>query len=628
VTINTDAAHLWEEIRASEDRRDQRLESLQDQIERYHGAWYKGDGPSEAETTDPENHAYEWLSSFIPQVLHDRPRVNVTSRRPGTQREVARALQAGINRWIVDSNFKDTLEELAYDYMFRWAVAKVSIGPAPGSYEIDDPLLMPSVLRLSPYEFGWDAMATHPKRARLFWHRWSIDKDDLISLAEEDEKLDDDDPERQGWNSTAIKDLVTGEPEQLEYRDSNHTVDRESVWLYDVYVVDDSVDDEKTPELGYNGTIRTLAMGGDMSTSNHPGVKVIRDPVDYFGPRGGGYNVYGCYIVPDQNEPLSPLVATQEQSDNLNAFVHQMIEDALASVNKVFMSGEDQKEADRINNAKHQQITLLDGPTADLQNRIANVKMGGVDPQTFPVAQWLRDILERVSGFNDVQKGNITGEGTATEVGFAVDASQARTEYMRGGFVDGAEAILRDVAHFMFHVDQVIFPLGEEGLEAAREDGQPELSQGTEAWFFGGTHGEGSGGTFQDLNLDIDLYSMVRTSEAALRRKSEVVINLLGSVYPVLLQPGIRSKAIIQTIANLENMPEILDFFDFEEMGKAGTGIAAPQLGRHAGLLGMGAGAAGLPAASSNGRTEDPSGALGSIGGLNGSSNGQLSVNI
>jgi hypothetical protein len=584
MVIATNDAHLLEEIRASEGRRDEKLASLPDRLERFHGPWYNGGGPEQSETVDPENHAYEFTSAFLPQVLNGHPRIKASTSRPTAQKFVAQAIQTGTNRWTRDTGFKATLEEFAYDYLFAWAFGLVSVGPRKDAYHLKDPLLLPQVQRVSPNDGGWDAMASNPSRARIFFHRWSIDKDDLVALAEADKELPED--ERQGWNIEGVKALVGGEPIQMQHVDGRHTVDRNKVWLYDVWVADDQVDEDKGPDQGFHGTVRTVSEVAPKIQNGNAAIRV-KDPQDYYGPPSGPYVVGGCYLVPDKNEPLSPLVATEQQSNALNSFANQTIEDALSYVKKTFLSGEDPIEADRINNAKHQHVTLLENVT-DLQNRLISVEMGGVTDQHFAVLGYLRELLERVSGFNDVQKGNITGDGTATEVGFAVEASAGRAEFVRGKFIAFAEECLRRVAYFLYHTDQVVFPLGEEGLAAAQSGMTEPLPEAAEAWFFGGTFDEGSGGTFDDLELEIELYSMARTSEASIRRKAEVLTGVVLNVYPLLTAPGIRAHALIELIADLENMPEILNIFDFEEIGKAGTGVAHPMLSRQAGTATQG----------------------------------------
>lgn len=578
MAINTSPTHLLENFEKGEQKRDRALESLAEQIHRYHGEWFMGEGPGEVEP-DPENFAYSYLSAFIPSTVHSPPRVKINSRRPTAQKQVAKALQAGINRWVRDTSFVDVLEQLAYDFYFRWFCALVSVKPRPDSYGLNpDPLLMPAVERLSPRDCGWDAEAPHPSEARLIWHKWRIDKDDLVELAKQDRNLSRKD--RAGWNIKAIQQLQPGfEPDDSR----NHNefwVDRNQVELIDMYVPDDQPDDTKGPEEGFFGSFRTLAYGQGADPGQKKEPMLIRAARPHFGPCP--YVVAGCYLVPDESTPLSPLVATQGQSDTLNAYVASMIRDAESFVNKIFVAGEDPQTAQRIKDSQHNEIAVLPNLT-DLHQRIAQFTMGGVDPSRFQIAGWLRDMLERVSGFNDVSQGQITGEGTATEVTFAQDAASARSDYPRNKFVRGVQEILKKVAEFMYRTDQIIFPLGREGLEAYGTD--TPVPEGVEAWFVGGLTEEGSGGTFQDLELVLQVDSMVRTSQAELRRRSEVIVEFTTQVLPVWLQiPGLDIRTATQTYGDLNNVPELLEIINLEEIAKQPL-QPMPMLSKQAGTL-------------------------------------------
>lgn len=578
--LKTDPTSLLEEIQAGEKRRDERLASLDDQIERYHGPWYAGEGPDDDEKVDPENHAYEYVSAFIPQTVHGKPRVKFSTSRPTAQQQVVQGLEVGVNRWISDTRFKETLEELAYDYLFRWSVAVTSVQPRADSKEQSDPVLMPQVQRISPRDAGWDANATHPKRARIMWHKWYIDHEDLLKRAQRDSELPEE--EQEGWDIQAVKQLVSGRRVETQGPDESYKVDREEVAVYDVWIKDDFVDEEKQRLDTYNGTIVSIAAFESAEAGGKGSVEVKRRQ-DYFGPPTGPYQIGGCYLVPDRNEPLSPLVAVQTQSDTLNAYTNTMIEGARSFVRKVFMSGEDQAEAERINAAGHDQVTLLES-MGDLTNRISQVTLGGIEPEQFQVAAFLRDTLDRVSGLTDVQRGNISGDGTATEVSYAAEASAARTQHIRGKFVDFAERLLSNVAFFMYHTDQIILPLGEEGLDAVRQGGEV-VPEGVEAWFFGGTWEEGDGGSFFDLEMSIDLYSMVRTSESALRRKGEVLTKIMALLVPMMpMTPFVRWAELIKMLGDAENFPELNRLFDWSKLQQSAA-VATPMMASQGGKM-------------------------------------------
>jgi len=627
MAIDTSPKNLLREVEVGERKRDERLATLTDQIARYHGPWYKGEGPVDDTVTDPENHGYEFMSSFVGQMVGGKPRVRVETRRPTAQQQVAGALQAAVNRWIQDTKFETVIEKAAYDYMFRWSALLVTVEPRKDQYDLNDPLLMPQISRLSPRDMGWDAMAPDPEHARLMWHRWTIDHDDLIAMAEEDAKLPEED--QVGWNLKTIKNLVPGrEMSQLDQEfadrveDNPDRLERNEISLIDVWIADDQVDENKGPDQGFNGSITTIAqgevqLGGEGQDEQAHQVLPRRD---YFGPKSGPYVVTGCYIVPDQGEPLSPLVAVEHQANLLNSVSNSAIRSMLAYKKGTVVAGVEEDDAQRLNDAEKDHLVLLE-TQVDLNNQMASYELGGVSQQQFVTMSYFRTLLERVSGFTDVQRGNIQGEGTATEVNAALDASASRTAYIREKFVRGMTNALAKVMHFFYYTEQIIFPLGQEGLDSAKKGTTEDLPEGAEAWFFGGIHQEGSGGSIEDLSMSIDLMSFMRTSEASLKRKSETVVTAL-QLLPVLTQPGVKGQETLKLLADLENMPELLNIFDFNELG---TGPPSPDamVASQAGVLGASAPGWGQKARSGTAapadQTQDAAAALGAPGGTQGS---------
>jgi len=385
--LNRSTPNLWKEIRNAEDRRDERLESLDSEIQRYTGPWYSGAGPTEGEEPDYENHTYEAISSFVPSAVAERPRVKISTRRPTAQREVAKALQGHVNRWVRDTDFKTTLEQLAVDFWFRWAVSMTSVRPRIEAYESDDPLLTQQVDRISPRNFCWDAMAPDPSKARWYAHRYKIDHEDLIEMAEHGDE---------GWNLEVVKGLTPGlvGPRHSSMvggsDEDEYTLDRGEIELYDIYIPEETNHVQQgrgarfTQANGFTGTLRTLAVststGGVTNDDDSPKGVEVREPVPYFGPRTGPYRIGGAYFVPDKNEPLSPLVVTKAQADNHNAFVASSVRSALNYCRKIIATGIDEDDAERINSARHDHITRITNPI-DVSRDLQIFETGGISQQ-------------------------------------------------------------------------------------------------------------------------------------------------------------------------------------------------------------------------------------------------------
>ena len=122
--LKVDASNLLEEIRAAERLRDKHLSSFGDQVESYHGPYWKGDATTAGYS--PENHYYEYISLMVPRLIYDNPRVRCKTRRPGAQKFVAEAVRHALNRWSKDTSLRRLLRETATDMLFNFSVVMTS----------------------------------------------------------------------------------------------------------------------------------------------------------------------------------------------------------------------------------------------------------------------------------------------------------------------------------------------------------------------------------------------------------------------------------------------------------------------------------------------------------------------
>jgi len=496
---------------------------------------------------------------------------------------VAEAVNYGMNRWTQDSDFKTVLEDLAVDYQFAWCVALVSPTPRPESYEAEDPILWPQVTRISPWDFGFDHRAPTWRRARMLWHRYRIDKEELIERARLDRKLPK--AQREGWNLDAIMSLSSAPPvdSRLKKLRGDHAYsepDRDEVEILEVHLPGHQLPGAPGPEDGFNGTRLTLG-----SARNADDGVYLQDPKPAFGPRWGRYVVGGTYIVPDSPYPLSVLVATAgmiEQSTRIARAVDAQVE---AYKRLMLVTAGAPDIARIIKDGKTDHVFSI-AQVAELAKMVQSYEVGGTTNANLAAEARAINKRNRAMGFDEVQRGNVEGSGTATEVQLAVEASLGRQGYMKGRFQDAVRRIGKTVAWDLYHTDEIIFPLGEEAAQALG------LAPDEEAWFRGGDYEDGSGTTFDDLGLEIEPYSMERPSEAFLRQRGELVANLiqLAPALPALQQVGGDVKGILDAYGDAYGMPNLSRLFPgIEDMDPSMIQPAAaqPQLGRDAGLQGL-----------------------------------------
>ena len=259
--LSTDPIALMQEVESAISYREGRLTALEEQVHRFTGPAY-APTDSGVDGYAPENTYYEYISLMIPRLVYDNPRVQVSSRRPGAQQDVAEALRHGLNRWCKDSHLRGTLAELATDMLLSWGVCIVRQEENKGvTLPESDPIkastpTWPVIERISQKRFFIDPQAQRWEDARFYGHVWRRDKEDLIDLAKENPDA--------GWNLDVIQQLATGtaeeQSERLPYSQGPDAVARKEIWCYEVWLPEVQLDGEPGPDAGFHGTIYTLGL--------------------------------------------------------------------------------------------------------------------------------------------------------------------------------------------------------------------------------------------------------------------------------------------------------------------------------------------------------------------------------
>jgi hypothetical protein len=556
MSLDTKSSALWEEVRAAEKFRDEHLKSIRQRVARYHGPGYKGVEIDGVNNTDPENHAFEWISSVVPRMAYDNPKFNFVSKRPGNAGIVVDALRRGCNRWARDVNFKRDCEVLAVDYAFAWFAAIVTLEARPGMHQDEDPVMWPQVYRLGFKEFFLDPRAKQPEDSRYMGHTFIRDHQDLIDEARDNKDL--------GWDLEAIEKLKPGEGVEEfhqggdEYVGEKAAPDRKEVLLKEVWVGSHELDDSPGSEAGFHGTIFTLSTGFGDGDGNKP--KYIRKPRPYYGPRSGPYVLAGSYTIPDDPWPMSALAAVESQAKDMNDHARASKNSADSYKRMVFVDNSmDRDLAEKVKNTPDSFVVPVNGLD---KNSIVPVEIGGLGKTQMDYLMVAKDRLERNSGMHESRSGATSG-ATATEVAVADRSSETRMGFVGGKFEDGIKQIARKIAFYLFIDDEIIFPLGSDDAEEMRMQNP---------WFRGGG-GLESGFTFDDLEIDIEPYSMSRISEATLQQRTMQVSEIVMQMGPMVPQmPWIRWKNVLKQLGESIHSTELEDLIDVDmamELAKA-----------------------------------------------------------
>ena len=513
------APALWDEyIQCESVRKDFLGHDYEDKVARFAGPGYRNQWNRTG--VDLENHSYEWISLFLPLLASGNPRVKAHSRRKGKAQDLAKAMGFAVNRNFHLTNIKRTIEKLAVDYSFKWACAITKRQKVEGTFEQEDPPYRPVTYRISPTRYIWDVNAIEHELCRFQGHLMLMDKEDLLKEAED---------KSSGWNAGVLSDL----PEDAHYNERRQTRDvnvkRGDVEIMEFWVPELQFKGKKE-EKGYHGTIFTLARaagyGGDKAPSDF-----AREPRPFFGPRSGPYTFGGYLTVPDEVIPLSPLAATEAQADELNA-MRQSISASMEAYKRGVavdtFAGAD--VAAKIKEFGDLWVFQMDN-TDKLRDHVVQIEMGGITPTHLTQYQLLRDSLDRASGMTEAQRGQVSGQGTATEASIAQQSSGQTMGYMTEKFLTSlVKPIAEKEAWYLAMDPESRIALGDEAKgHFFTEDGMPV----EEAIFVGGGD---NARLLEETDIEIDPISTRFTSEALEAERSAKVDALLLQVAPLIPQ--------------------------------------------------------------------------------------------
>lgn len=549
--LNCEPDNLRQEIEAAINLRKKHVAIMTELVGRYAGSTYREDWDPEELTL--ENHEFEFVVNTIPAIMANNPSVAIKSRRPVVQRELVEAMQHGLRRWIADVNLKDRLEPCFFDALFKFGTAIVTLEPLPGHEHKDLPPLRPALRRISPRFTFIDPQAQCPWDARFRGHVFIRDRDDLLNA-----KTADGQPK---YNRKAIDELEEGgerhdsiSPDFIDDLDLH--VDRNQVIAAEVFVREKQM----LYTIGFSST-----KDGEKRTAAY-----LRKPRRYFGHPRGPYIDFGFYIVPDQVYPLSPLCVTAEMVEEINAHADQLRRQAARARHLVLVDGTNKGLLDAVKNYE-------DGTVAGIanfnKNAYAELHLGGPDAGEMDYTERLRGRLDRRSGLSDIQRGQVSGDATATEAQLAAAASSGRTRYLKEQGQRSVQMVLENAAWLMFESQNVVFPVTEEqgekivldfrdGLPTARIEGG---KQSEDKAFFGGIQEGQDDFTFFDLELVIEPYSMEEVTEAVRQKRMETAVVTVTKFAPLILQlPYINWPELLDDYFQALNIPDGRKYINFE----------------------------------------------------------------
>jgi hypothetical protein len=556
-----------------------------------------------------ENVEYEFLALMGPKLAFDNPRTRVSTISPGVQGEIAAGLQHALNRLIIQQEFQQEATPVAFEMLCSHAMSMITfeeqggrgVMEGVGGEGREGVPMVPRWQHLSLRDGFWDPRATTWRKRIYAGHSFTYDRDIALRLAEEQPLM--------GWNVEMIKAIGKGtQSEELGREFLNQgDVDRDTVTFVQFHLINDRMDGFSTNN-GFNGVIHTIALGsgasGKMNTpSFNAGTTKDSDrpcpPRPFYGPKDGPYDLFGVYPVSDETMPLAPLPAVAYQLQELNDHVKAASIRAEQQKTLVLVDAENAQLAQDIKQNPDMFVVPVKGLDKE---KVIPITLGGLQAPDVAYIDMSRMRAHNGLGMGEAQRGQPTGRATALENDIANSASETRFGFMNRQFTLNVQSGLRKMAWYLYHSNSVVLPLG---ADFAQQMGmQPQVvmtAQGprivpADPWFHGGTFEDGSGYTFDDLELLIEPYSMQRTSEAVQMARMQQFIELATVVAPLMpLNPHVKWKNLMRLVADTSNVQEFGDLIDMQVLGQL-TGIALqpdqgerPRLSFTAGLGGSNA---------------------------------------
>lgn len=568
--MKTTPQSLADAVRHAEEVRDLHMEPLAELNQRYYGSAYRGKSGGDR---GYENHPFEFKSLVVPREAYDNPRFSYKSRRKGKNAAQAKAIAAGmtsaVNQWVEDVDLRETLDELAYDFLDIWACAVVKSEPEPGYDPTDNNLLhRPRVYRIPQEWFFFDPVCLSYRYAAYVGHKYTVGKQELIDHAKENPG--------EGWDLKAIEGIKSS-PDDMHPDPGlrNGADERDTVMVCEIWVpgsTEGKADGapHPGPAEGYHGTIYTLPV-----SSGQVETEWLREPYAYYGPACGPYVFGGVYKVRNSPFPLSPLVATKDQQDEVNDATESLNRSARTYKRGVIVDEKNKALAQRIRDFEHD--TVLGVPGFD-PAQVHAIEIGGITQEQINQREIARDRLNRTSGISDAARGDPTSGVTATADSIADESAQTRMGYIKRQFADLARQIGYLAGHHMYYDNRVVFEIEDETLERVGMPRPPEADLSKPVMFYGGvdeSNPDEAEYDYSDLQLTVDVYSMERTSEPQMQRNIVVVMDRVLEAAQLMPQtPYVRWEDVLRDFGDAFNMPNADRWVDRDMLNQIGVPTA------------------------------------------------------
>lgn len=536
------------------------------------------------------NTSYEVVSTFLPQLVHTNPDLEVETSVPGTPQYEGMGLGMALEALCEQQDWTMDWMQATADMLVWEGVIMVSTDDSAAPRYTQGREIMtwsgekmkiakgqkvetPKMTYIDRHDFFIDHAVKRLTDARHMGHRWQEDHQILVARAEESPKK---------WKLNDIRDLKPNKDGLVDL-----------IQMFVPGVLDDRAVEDHTeraandPEHEYEdakdsdfhtGTIYTFA-------GKH-GHKEIRPPRLFRGPVCGPYVRFEGIPMPFSKAGAAHLAMTYTQIDNaarIESAALNNIEDYEAAI---FVS---KALGDAFESGEHNGLYQVS--TEAIKEQLATFTKGGLTSENLQGVEMASRARDRTVGMSESMSGNASSNTTATAETLADQSTGIRMSLLQAMAYRKVEKCLYVAGWYIEHSPSFVTPLKGEAVGKSFEmmrDAGVDIPKDAEAATMMGDVPMYTGGdalkddpamAYDAKTIKIVAMSMERTTEGVQQRRAIQFVELVGQLVEMKAKfPTLDIQYIADQIGPKMNMPNL---------GKALPGDEQPMEGQQ-GAVGPG----------------------------------------
>ncbi|MCA9000318.1 MAG: hypothetical protein KDB61_00245 [Planctomycetes bacterium] len=375
-----------------------------------------------------ENYTYTLVALLKPQIVSGEITTVVRSPSGPVQKSAAKMLPYAIRKVDHESRFMKEVGAAATDFILGWSVMEVRYENL--SLDQSDEAVIPVIRHVCPDDVMALPGAKRWEHAGAFFRKRVMPKAKLLAMAKEGNKRGE------GWKIDKIK--------ALETYDGGSTYETRDVLYYEGWMLPDDEKDlpgKLEPDgEGFHGVDFLCDEDGNF----------LRNPWRHVGPKMAPYYIAGATYAADCMYPIGVAVAAANNNDLVEEVISVLLDKTRRMQTKIFAKMGRQDLETALKESVDEIIPV--GPMVDFKDLIHVANVEGPRQEQFMMVEMARQMMDRVSGVTDMQRGQTGSRVSATEASIVNSAAGARLdglissfyEMIRDGRVEQSWAMVTD----------------------------------------------------------------------------------------------------------------------------------------------------------------------------------------